>query len=250
MRQQPEKNNNLFVLRVFGYVYGSKKGYSIDKDEFLYCPNVRPGFYVMENEVGYYQSLAEVEKQIRKTVKQNANDVYGFFVSELPFGSLMKSCDYISCWRYLQDGSQWLKSVGPSNLPRQFRVCNKEPFNGRDPKTIRFKEGDIVEIPQDDYVSLAIVWKPPSTAEQIANVREQLRNRKDETNLSLGDLSMGDSYKIVRYSVTEDGTVSYCVLDEPSVNVLPPSKPVPRKFAAELRKQLKRAQEEEFDLPF
>ena len=46
------------------------------------------------------------------------------------------------------------------------------------------------------------------------------------------------------------GTRPDCVSDELSVNVLPPSRPVPRKFATELRNQLKRAQEEEFDLPF
>ena len=248
MSQQPEKN--LFVLRVFCYVYGSKKSYSIDKNDFLYSSNVKPGFYVMENDVGYYQSLAEAEKQIRKISKQKDDDIYGFFVTELPLGSLMKSCDYISCRRYLEDGSLWLKSEGPSDLPRQLRVCNKEYFNGRDPKTIRFKEGDIVEIPQDDYVKLAIIWKTPSTTEQVENYRDQLRNHNVQAKKLLNELSMGDSYNIVSYSVSEDGSVSYCVSDEPSVNVLPPSKPVPRKIAAELRKQLKRAKEEEFDLPF
>ena len=130
------------------------------------------------------------------------------------------------------------------------RVCNKEYFNGRDPKTIRFKEGDIVEIPRDDYVKLAIVWKTPSTTEQVENYRIQLRNHNVQAKKLLNELSMGDSYNIVSYSVSEDGSVNYCVSDEPSVNVLPPSKPVPRKIAAELRKQLKRAKEEEFDLPF
>ena len=250
MPQQSENNTNLFVLRVFRYMISKKESFSIDKDELAFYPSVCPCFHLMEGEVGYYQSLADAEKSIRKIVKKKSNDAYGFLVTELPLGSLMHSTDYVSCWRYLEDGSLWLKSEGPSNLPRQLRVCNKEPYKGRDPKTIRFKQGDIVEITRGDYVELAIVWNTPSTAEQIEKVREQLRNSKDGSAAALNELSMGDSYKVVTYSVLENGAVNYCVSDELSVNVLPPSRPVPRKFATELRNQLKRAQEEEFDLPF
>ena len=35
-------------------------------------------------------------------------------------------------------------------------------------KTIRFKEGDIVEIASDEFVELAIVWLAPPTREQMA----------------------------------------------------------------------------------
>lgn len=157
MPQQSENNTNLFVLRVFRYMISKKESFSIDKDELAFYPSVCPCFHLMEGEVGYYQSLADAEKSIRKIVKNKSNDAYGFLVTELPLGSLMHSTDYVSCWRYLEDGSLWLKSEGPSNLPRQLRVCNKEPYKGRDPKTIRFKQGDIVEIPRNDYAQLAIV---------------------------------------------------------------------------------------------
>ena len=40
-------------------------------------------------------------------------------------------------------------------------------FYGRDPKTIPFKEGDIVEVVENDFVHLAIIWSLPATIEDV-----------------------------------------------------------------------------------
>ena len=81
--QQSENNTNLFVLRVFRYMFSKKESFSIDKDELALYPSVCPCFHLMKGEVGYYQSLADAEKCIRKIVKKKSNDASIFHVCSI-----------------------------------------------------------------------------------------------------------------------------------------------------------------------
>ena len=100
----------------------------------------------------------------------------------------------------------------------------------------RFKKGDIVEFMMEDSVNLGIVWESPASLEDLASDRS-----------SAGD----ETYALVYYEVGENGRVTNNFIHRDSVNVLPPSLPVPKKFAAELRRQLKlREIEGEDELPF
>ena len=208
----PSKNSkNIFILRVLRYLNTKKQSYKIDKDDFLFYPAIGPGFWMRNAEIGFFQTLADAEKEIRKVVKKNKGDLYGFFVSEKPQNKLEDPYSFIMCRRYLGDGTLWLET--------------RTPFKGRPPETIRFKEGDIVEFEQHGRVRLGIVWATP--------------------------FKLYDNYKIIDYAMTEDGKTSYAEWNIPAVKVLLPSCPVPRKFATELRNQLKQAKEDDLDnLPF
>ena len=211
--KQQEHTKSIFTLRVLRYLRNEKHSYRIEKNDFLFCQAVSPGFWIKNAELGFYQTLADAEKEIQKVAKQNKGDIYGFFVGERPLNKLEDPYLFITCRRYFGDGSLWLES--------------RTPFEGRNPETIRFKEGDFVEFEDHGYVRLGIVWS------------------------FLNESPHNDQYKIIDFAMTEDGKTSHAEWNMPAVKVLPPSCPVPRKFAAELRKQLKQAQEDELDnLPF
>lgn len=53
-----------------------------------------------------------------------------------------------------------------------------------------------------------------------------------------------DAYTVAYYNVSKDGEIGYGHTHPAVVNVLPPSFPVPRKFATELRRRLKMSQDE------
>ena len=211
MPKQAEKANNIFTLRVLRYSNSKKPSYKIDKLDHLLYDVVEPGFEMVNAEIGFYQTLADAEKTIRKVVKQGKENIYGFFVGEKPLNKLEDPYLFITCRRYFGDGSLWLES----------NAAYKDP----NPETIRFKEGDFVEFEHNGYVRLGIV-----------------RNNPDKHI---------DKYKIINFAMTEDGKTSYAEWNIPTLKVVPPSCPVPRKYAAELREQLKKAQEDELDeLPF
>lgn len=211
MSKSQEKANNIFTLRVLRYSSCRKQSYKINKNDFLFYPAIAPGFWMRNAEIGFYQTLADAERTIRKVVKQGKENIYGFFVGEKPLNKLEDPYLFISCRRYFGDGSLWLES--------------KTPYKGPNPETIRFKAGDFVEFEHNGYVRLGIV-----------------RNTPDKHI---------DKYKIINFVMTEDGKTSYAEWNIPTLKVVPPSCPVPRKYAAELREHLKKSQEDELDeLPF
>ena len=225
----------MFILRVFFYCFWDPKpDYNIDKDAFDYCPTAHPGFNIEEFETGYYQSLALAEKRIRQIAKSKKGRVYSFVVEEKPMNYPLDLFVMLSQRRYLGNGKLWL-SNDVSNI--YYKGNKRSPLGnvvprGLDPKTILFEEGDFVEIACENGVELGIVWKTPLIVDQMGN--------------------LSDLYTVVGFSTTKDGKISNRCYDCRAVDVLPASLPIPRKIAAELRKQLKITQTmpPDDDLPF
>ena len=245
---------SLFVLHAYFYCFWEPKpDYNIDKEELAQGLPVFPGFYVDEMETGFYQSLAEAEKRIRQLAKNKKYKVHSFVVEEKPMDFPLGCNARLSCRRYLGNGKMWQTSE-VSNV--YYKGQKRNPlgdivFHGCDPKTILFEEGDFVECAWENFVELAIVQKQPATVEQVNTYHEQRRMQKKYGMpiQCLGNLS--DRYTLVSYSESKEGEIDYVSFDAPVVNVLPTTMPVPKKVAAELRRQLKAAQmSDENDLPF
>lgn len=245
---------SLFILHAYFYCFWEPKpDYNIDKDVLEQGWSVCPGYHIEEMETGFYQSLNDAEKRIRQIAKNKTYKVHSFLVEEKPRDYPMVVDARLSCRRYLGNGKIWQVSE-VSNV--YYKGQKRNPlgdvvFHGRNPKSILFEEGDFVERVRRNSVDLAIVWKVPATVEQLNTYHEQRRQQKKYTTpiQCLGNLS--DCYTIVTYSESKEGEIDYITFDAPVVNILPTALPVPKKVAAELRRQLKVAQMSEVDdLPF
>ena len=249
-----EVNNykSLFILHAYSS-YDENMEYCIELDGLKEGMFARPGFELYEWERGYYQNLRDAEKRIRQLAKNKQGNIHSFLIEERPMDFPLIASARLSSRRYLKNGVLWQVSEVSSVRFKGQKRCRLGDtcFHGRDPKTILFEEGDIVELVFGDFVELAIVRKMPATVEQIEKFCERKRLRKwDERPVQcLGNLS--DSYSLVRYSVSKDGRVESDCFEYPVVNVLPASNSVPKKIATELRKQLKIAKNlDDDELPF
>ena len=120
-------------------------------------------------------------------------------------------------------------------------------FFGRDLKTIPFKEGDIVEIAYNDFAELAVIWDLPATKEEMKAVWKRYQKHCGEKFPRIHPDDTDDGYTTVEYSVAKDGEIGFGHSHPAVVDVMPPSLPVPKKYAQQLRKCLKTLQKEEDD---
>ena len=125
---------SIFVLEVYEYAPGESHTYQVYKEKCYRCAG--PCALTWQTKVGYFETLLNAEKNIKKIVRRNRDDVYGFVIKEMPRDCLVDTYAPLSIRRYLNDGSLW---------------CT-----GSD-ETAKFKEGDFVEIAYDDYAELGIV---------------------------------------------------------------------------------------------
>ena len=235
---------SIFILHIYAFsIFDAKPKYSIDKDEIERKGYAGPGFGIYELETGIFETLAQAEKQIRKLA--NGDDIYSFLIEEKPVGGTFYTGDALSRRRYLRDGKLWQKCE-VSGI-RRFNGKNVDlgdtGFYGRDLKTIPFKEGDIVEIVGQDFVRLAIIWNLPPSVEYMKPIWERHQSRGKEFSFIHPDDS-DDAYTVVYYNVGSDGEIGYGHTHPAVVDVLPPSLPVPRKIAVELRNHLKMLHDE------
>ena len=232
-----------FILRVFKFSSCEKPAYRIDKENIERNGYAEPGFGIFESETGIFESLAHAEKQIRKLA--NDKDTHSFLVEEKPVGGTFYTGDTLSRRRYLKDGSLWQKCEvsGIRYFNGKDVDLGNTGFYGRDPKTIPFKEGDVVEVANRDFVQLAIIWNLPPSIEYMKPiwVRHRIRGKKFSR---IHPDDSDDAYTVANYDVEKDGEIGYGHFHPAVVDVLPPSLPVPRKIAAELRRRLKMLQDE------
>ena len=134
MKKQAEQTKSIFVLEVYGFAPGESHTYQVYKEKCYRCAG--PCALTWQTKVGYFETLRDAEKNIKKIVRRKRDDVYGFVIKEMPRDCLVDTYAPLLILRYLKDGSLW---------------CT-----GSD-KTAKFKEGDLVEIAYDDYVELGIV---------------------------------------------------------------------------------------------
>ncbi len=232
---------SIFVLHIYEMHPFEKKTYRIHEEDIKRYAYAKPGFRIFESKTAYCQSLAEAEKHIHEKIK--IKDIYGFVVEEKPLDYTIQPFDRISIRRYLKDGSLWQKSE-VSNIRKKIGDdCDLGDFGfyGRDPKTIPFKEGDIVEVVENDFVHLAIIWSLPATIEDLEEDWADYKNAKDKTELDIYPDESDDVYYTVNtmYYDTEKGHIGCEYTWSAVVEVLPPSLPVPKKLETELREKFK-----------
>ena len=235
---------SVFILHIYAFsIFDAKPKYSIDKDEIERKGYAGPGFGIYELETGIFETLAQAEKQIRKLA--NGDDIYSFLIEEKPVGGTFYTGNALSRRRYLRDGKLWQKCE-VSGI-RRFNGKNVDlgdtGFYGRDLKTIPFKEGDIVEIVGQDFVRLAIIWSLPPSLERMKEIWAQHKSAFGK-KLRIHPDQSDDAYTVAYYNVEKDDEIGYGHTHPAVVDVLPPSLPVPRKIAVELRNHLKMLQDE------
>ena len=129
-----KQTKSIFVLKIYEFAPGESHTYQVYKEKCYRCAG--PWALTWQTKLGYFETLRDAEKNIKKIVRRNRDDVYGFVIKEMPRDCLVDTYAPLSIRRYLNDGSLW---------------CT-----GSD-KTAKFKEGDFVEIAYDDYAELGIV---------------------------------------------------------------------------------------------
>ena len=255
----PKENNykSIFLLHVYATSsFGKKLAYCIDQADIGMRGRTNPGFQIYEREIVYCTTLADAEKRIKRYAKRKREDLYGFVVEEKPLDCACSGSDRLSVRRYLKNGKLWQKCE--VSTVRYFfgaeKTLGETGFYGREPETVPFKEGDIVEVVWGNLVHLAIVWNQPPSVEQMKIVwnrfQAQSRWKKESFLADIPPDEDDDSYVVVDYWMTKEGKICPGHSHPATVNVLPPSLPVPRKIAAELRRMLKMSQKrkKEIDL--
>ena len=234
---------SIFILHVYKFEPCEKLAYRVDKDNIERKGYAEPGFGIFESETGFFESLAQTEKQIRKLA--NDIDTYSFLVEEKPMGGMFYAGDALSRRRYLKDGKQWQECdvSGIRYFNEKHIDLGNTEFHGRDLKTIPFKEGDIVEIAGLDFVRLAIIWSLPPSLERMKEIWAQHKSAFGK-KLRIHPDQSDDAYTVAYYNVEKDDEIGYGHTHPAVVDVLPPSLPVPRKIAVELRNHLKMLQDE------
>ena len=244
-----KKYKSVFILHVYQYDFFDAARYRIDKNTIKRKGYAMPGCDIFESERGIFESLSQAEKVIKRLAKTEVSYIYSFLVEEKPVGGMFYGRDAISRRRYMKDGTLWQK-CDVSDIrcfSEKYIDLGETGFYGRDPKTIPFKEGDIVEVAGHDFVQLAIIWKQPPSIEQMKNIWEMIGISK-KTGLYPNESE--DAYTTVSYNVDKNGEINYDIMRYATVDVLPTDLPVSRKIAADLRRSLKKAQADGDEIPF
>ena len=251
MPRQKKNYKSIFILHVYQYNPFDMPGYRISKEKIKRKGNAKPGFDIHELEMGFFESLEQAERQIKKLSKDDNQFIYGFLVEEMPMGGTIYTRDALSRRRYLKNGKLWQKSAASEvrYFNGKFVELSDTGFYGRDLKKIPFKKGDIVEVADRDFVQLAIIWNLPPSVEKMKEIWN--RNNAFRKKMAPYPDESEDVYTTVYYMVGRDGEIDFDIMNFAVVDVLPTSLSVPRKVAAELRRSLKTAQDKcGDDIPF
>ena len=129
-----KQTKNIFVLEVYEFAPGESHTYQIYKERCYRCAGSCA--LTWQTKVGYFETLRDAEKNIKKIFRRKCDDIHGFVIKEMPRDCVVNAYAPLSIRRYLNDGSLWCMDGD---------------------KTAKFKEGDFVEIAYDDYAELGIV---------------------------------------------------------------------------------------------
>lgn len=229
---------SIFVLHIYA-IQTNEDGlaYRIDQEELKTYGSAPYGFPIFEALTAYYETLAEAETYMKKHSETYGDDLYGFVIEEKPLNYANDPTDNISVRRYLKNGDLWQKSE-ISSITEHFdaeQSIGETRFYGRDPKTIAFNVGDIVEIVDKYSAYLAIIKKLPPTIDQVKEKCEQDKNLFPDR--------LQDKYCIEICWADKDGKKKLSTQYKTTVDVLPPSLPVPQNLEAELHRLFKKRQE-------
>lgn len=169
---------------------------------------------VIRESVGLYFTLDQAIAAMHKIVIMEDNlFTYCFYIKEFDLNQSYPTVATERC--YTKDGKlydQYLKSENDRN------------FRGRNPKDIRFKEGDIVEVLQSNGVCLEVVTRAPYTKEEYRDRREWIKQNPEKFGRYSFCLDKGDD-GYCTISLGEGDTHSH----PHSMSVFPVSKPISAK---------------------
>ena len=239
MRREP-------YTRATDVLYKLTTIYYQDKTQARY-----PRFEVRHEVTGYFHSLEDAEKRIRKYVtdkekakfsgkyRSDYDYYYGFVVDEIPFDlHLTGDAQYTRI--YLDDGT-FLHETKVSSLYDLGGAL--EPFDGRPKEECRFEVGDLVEVLSGDTVSLEIVYSQPPTPKRAAEIRRRVREEFQKSCVGITDDELNEEMDYA-LDITDD---SYTTLEgdegymeDHSHPYITQLFPVRRKVPYLLRKKLER----------
>ena len=243
-KQSKPKFKSIFVLHVYKYGWSKDKlAYHIDQDEQESKGGASPGIDIWECDVGYFQTLQAAEKRIKKIAGEDQEGLYSFLIEEKPQECMIRKGDYLTIRRYLL----WQESKVSTIREYDGKNCELGDtcFYGRDLRTIPFKEGDIVEIARKDFMELGIIWDLPATKKRMKRIWSRYIKQLGPDIAWVHPDDSDDGYTVVGYSLGKDGKIGFGHSHPAVVDVLPPSLPVPKKYAQQLRKCLRSLKKEE-----
>lgn len=142
-------------------------------------------------------------------------------------------------WLFLPDGTLFAHT-----FPGDEEIERNMEYNGRAQEDCHFKEGDMVEMIDDETVTLGIVLQQPPTPDQVEKIRKKLREAGMPEDTIDGS---EDRYIILvdRLNKNDNSTYLHCSRGYLASELLPPSIPIPAKLKKRLQELLKRVKEEE-----
>lgn len=199
-----------------------------------------PHFFVNDSIRSYHNTLKEAEQAITKAVALKSGcgcdeeQIFGYYVRELPWGVAIHGNDSLCTRSYLADGSFFCESI-----------CSmqNEPFPGRSAKDCKFAKGDIVEVLDPNSngfnVGLEIVLELPPNPERVTEIVNKMAKLYPDVNKE--DVAMMCFDALDDAYVTLDSDVEYMESHRhrQSVMLFPPHLPIPDS----IRKELERAYE-------
>lgn len=186
----------------------------------------------------YALSLADAEQAIKRIIHESEEPVaelYCIYVDELPLGdnthmNCVSRCLY-DCEANLIEQSMCSDTyINEEHTPYRH-------FRGRNPETIRFKVGDIVEVFSGDQVSLAVVVDVPPSIERCYQIAVKMCRKKGLYRHEDMPQQQWEDYCFNNGYVLDETDDCYTVLDAAdyeshshvsSLHVLKPRFPIPQ----------------------
>ncbi len=172
----PPRRDEETIFQVIGYTVNQNLG----RRKSLY-----PEFDLRHRTVGFCHSVAEAEKLIADAIaddRKYQSEPYCFYVKEYPIGKYLGTIweGYGVSMRLYDSEGRFLDKTYCSAMDRDHRTPYGI-FRGRPAESIRFKEGDVVEVRDGDSVHLAVVASSPMTIERGWEMRDNWKQKYNGT---------------------------------------------------------------------
>lgn len=188
LAHNPPRSELLSVFEASAYfVNGSRK----NRRQY----SLRYKVYLRER--AFFHSYYEAEKWIRnnyvKCSEPHHNNIFCFYVTELPYKQIIGRDSFVSCRLYDSEG----RLIDRSSCMGSCIAGTTDSFLGRKPEDIRFRRGDIVEfLEHNDEVELGVVVGLPRTIDECWEIVKHCR--KSQRGIKHYPLDESDDCYIVQ----------------------------------------------------
>lgn len=214
--------SRVFILKVF--IWDDRK------------PHRYPEFSIYPIEAFCFLSLEECVSKI----SDYGHGAYGYcYVVESHSCGIDMYFGTKDRWLFLPDGTLFSHT-----FPGDEAFERNMEYQGRKPEDCHFNEGDLVEMMDDETVTLGIVYNQPPTPAEIEEFRKERREHGGWDEMVDG---AEDRYIILVDSLKDNGESIYlrCRRGPLASCLLPPSMPVPAKLRKRLQGLLEQVKKEE-----